>query len=97
MEGKLKNSQKFPQEWEAFQRCGSSRFLSVEEQFDAHLEVLADGNYHVWPLDKIVNQLRQGHNIPDKTIAITIDDAYLSVFTEARPRLNAHGLSLIHI
>ena len=40
MEGKLKNSQKFPQEWEAFQRCGSSRFLSVEEQFDAHLAVI---------------------------------------------------------
>ena len=33
----MKNSQKFPQEWEAFQRCGSSKFISVEEKFDPHL------------------------------------------------------------
>ena len=37
MEGKLKNSQKFPQEWDAFQRCGSSKFISIEEEFDPHL------------------------------------------------------------
>jgi len=37
MEGRVKNSQKFPQEWEAFQRCGSSKFISVEEKFDPHL------------------------------------------------------------
>ena len=33
----MKNSQKFPKEWEAFQRCGSSQFISVEEKFDPHL------------------------------------------------------------
>ena len=37
MEGKLKNSLKFPQEWDAFQRCGSSKFISIEEEFDPHL------------------------------------------------------------
>ena len=37
MEGKLKNSQRFPQEWDAFQRCGSSKFISIEEKFDPHL------------------------------------------------------------
>lgn len=76
-----------------YHRFGENKYPSTNiriEQFDAHLEVLADGNYHVWPLDKIVDHLQQGQNIPDKTIAITIDDAYLSVFTEARPRLNAH-------
>ena len=32
-----KSSQKFPQEWDAFQRCGSSSFISIEEEFDPHL------------------------------------------------------------
>ena len=50
---------------------------------------LANGDYNIWPLDKIVAHLQQGLELPDKTIAITIDDAYLSVFTEARPRLKA--------
>ena len=33
----MNNSQKFPKEWEAFQRCGASKFISIEEQFDPHL------------------------------------------------------------
>ena len=37
MEGRVKNSQRFPQEWEAFMRCGSANFISVEEKFDPHL------------------------------------------------------------
>ena len=59
------------------------------EQFEAHLYELANGNYNVWPLDKIVNHIQNGKALPDRTIAITIDDAYLSVFIEARPRLKA--------
>jgi peptidoglycan/xylan/chitin deacetylase (PgdA/CDA1 family) len=75
-----------------YHRFGENKYPSTNiqiEQFDAHLEVLANGDYHVWPLDKIVNHLQQGQDLPDKTIAITIDDAYLSVFTKARPRLKA--------
>ena len=33
----MKNSQRFPQEWEAFMRCGSAKFISIDEQFDPHL------------------------------------------------------------
>ena len=37
MEGRVKNSKRFPQEWEAFMRCGTSNFISIDEQFDPHL------------------------------------------------------------
>ena len=40
MEGRVKNSQKFPQEWDAFQRCGSSKFISIEEKFDPRLAAM---------------------------------------------------------
>jgi hypothetical protein len=42
-------------------------------------------------LAKIVDHLQKDMPLPDRTVAITIDDAYLSVFTEAWPRLQAKG------
>ena len=77
-----------------YHRFGESKYPSTNiriEQFEAHLNMLSNGDYTVWPLDKIVDHLQQGLNLPDKTVAITIDDAYLSVFTEARPRLAAYN------
>lgn len=61
------------------------------EQFDAHLEHLQQQGYTVWPLQDIINHLDQGKPLPDRTVAITIDDAYLSVYTEAWPRLRQRG------
>jgi len=77
-----------------YHRFGEDQYPSTNiriEQFEAHLDMLASGGYHIWPLGKIVDHLQQGLDMPDKTIAITIDDAYLSVFTEARPRLKARN------
>ncbi len=61
------------------------------EQFEAHLAELKDPKYTVLPVLKIIAALRKGAQLPSRTIGITIDDAYLSVFTEAWPRLNAAG------
>ena len=77
-----------------YHRFGESKYPSTNirvEQFEAHLDMLGNGDYTVWPLGKIVDHLQQGLDLPDKTVAITIDDAYLSVFTEARPRLKARN------
>ena len=77
-----------------YHRFGESKYPSTNiriDQFEAHLNMLGNGDYTVWPLDKIVDHLRKSLNLPDKTVAITIDDAYLSVFTEARPRLKAYN------
>ncbi|HYQ70593.1 MAG TPA: polysaccharide deacetylase family protein [Gammaproteobacteria bacterium] len=60
-------------------------------QFDAHLDYLASNGYRIWPLEKIVTQLRDRQALPDKVVAISIDDAYISVYHQAWPRLRARG------
>lgn len=61
------------------------------EQFDSHLDYLATHGYQVWPLEKVVSHLRDRQPLPDKVVAITVDDAYISVYREAWPRLRARG------
>ncbi|MHA1108938.1 MAG: polysaccharide deacetylase family protein, partial [Alphaproteobacteria bacterium] len=43
-------------------------------------------------LGEIIDSLRTGKPLPDRTIALSIDDAFLSVYTEAWPRLKEAGL-----
>ncbi len=61
------------------------------EQFDAHLAALKSGNFTVMTLGAISEALRTGKPLPDRTVSITIDDGYLSTYTEAWPRLKAAG------
>ncbi|MEQ8357381.1 MAG: polysaccharide deacetylase family protein [Kiloniellaceae bacterium] len=61
-------------------------------QFDAHIEELTSGRYQVMPLPEILDRLRAGEALPPRALAITIDDAALSVYQEAWPRLKAHNL-----
>ena len=77
-----------------YHRFGEENYPSTNvtlEQFEEHLEVLASGPYNVLPLDDIVARLQSGTPLPDRTVAITIDDAYLSVYEEAFPRLLERG------
>lgn len=64
------------------------------EQFEAHLEELKNGNYTVLPLPEILKAIREGKPLPERTVAITIDDAFLSVYNEAWPRLKAAGFPM---
>jgi len=64
------------------------------DQFDAHLDHLQQQGYSVWPLQDIVSHLKQGKVLPDRTVAITVDDAYISVYTEAWPRLRQRSWPL---
>tara|TARA_B100000676_G_scaffold39684_2_gene37559 strand:- start:462 stop:1565 length:1104 start_codon:yes stop_codon:yes gene_type:complete len=61
------------------------------DQFEAHLRLLQDGNYNVVPLEEVVIALRDGTALPDRTIAITIDDTFRSIYTEAFPRFQVAG------
>ncbi|WP_281017689.1 MULTISPECIES: polysaccharide deacetylase family protein [unclassified Minwuia] len=61
------------------------------EQFEAHLEHLEAEGYSVLPLATVLDALADGEPLPEKAVAITADDAYLSVMTEAWPRLKARG------
>ncbi|MCF6218268.1 MAG: polysaccharide deacetylase family protein [Gammaproteobacteria bacterium] len=61
------------------------------EQFEQQLDYLQQHDFNVWPLSRILTLLLSGERLPERTIAITFDDAYLSVYTEAFPRLQAKG------
>lgn len=62
------------------------------EQFEAHLAELTSGKYRVMALPEILARLRSGGQLPEHAVAITVDDAALSVYREAWPRLKAAGL-----
>lgn len=63
-----------------------------KEQFEAHVALLEKQKYTVWPLKKLTAALNTGQAIPDRTVAITFDDAYQSVYDIAWPRLKRAGL-----
>ena len=75
-----------------YHRFGEDRYPSTSirlEQFDAQLRYLAEHDYHIWPLARVIRYLRSHAPLPDRTVALTVDDAFASVYTEAYPRLKA--------
>lgn len=77
-----------------YHRFGEDDFPTTSikiEQFEAHLQELKTGGYHVMALADIIKALRSDQPLPDKTVAITVDDAYLSVYQQAWPRFKALG------
>jgi len=62
------------------------------EQFSDHLDFLDQHDYRVWALGRLLDAVVRGAEVvPENVVAITFDDAYESVFTEARPRLAERG------
>ncbi|KPV40377.1 hypothetical protein AN478_09505 [Thiohalorhabdus denitrificans] len=61
------------------------------ETFERHLGYLEEHNFTVWPLVRVLRHLDRGKPLPPKTVALTFDDAYESVYTEAFPRLRRRG------
>ena len=62
------------------------------DQFEDHLDDLKDGDYTVLPLPRVVEALVAGTALPDRTVAITVDEASQSVYRDAWPRLRDAGL-----
>ncbi len=57
-----------------YHRFGDDRFPSTNvtlEQFESHLDYLAEQEYRIWPLARIIRHLRCGRDLPDRVIAIT--------------------------
>ena len=77
-----------------YHRFGEGRYPSTSirlSQFEAHLRALRDGGYTVLPLRHIVEALRAGTPLPPRSVGLSVDDAYASVYREAWPRLRAAG------
>lgn len=78
-----------------YNRFGESRFAATNtrpEQLDSQIAELKAGGYQVLPLPQVVEALRAGRPLPDKVVALTLDDSWISVWQVAWPRLKAAGL-----
>jgi len=61
------------------------------ENFRQHLEFLRDNDFNLMALDQMLEALRNQQDIPDKSVAITFDDGYLSIYQQAFPLLQEFG------
>jgi len=78
-----------------YHRFGESSLPSTNirlDQLEAHIAELKSAAFNVWPLDRIINHIKANEPLPDRTIAITIDDAYASVYHQAWPRFRTANL-----
>ncbi|MFV8817728.1 polysaccharide deacetylase family protein [Haliea sp. E17] len=60
-------------------------------RFAMHLDYLQDAQFNIVPLQELVDALRAGQPLPDRTAAITFDDGYISIYDTAWPLLRARG------
>ena len=78
-----------------YHRFGEGDYPSTNiamEQFTAHVQELTSGPYTVMGVPQIVSTLSDGKGLPDRTIGITIDDAYRSVYEKAWPVFREHDM-----
>lgn len=76
-----------------YHRFGEPKYPSTNTPvaaFKAQLDYLAAHGFHVWSLPRLVRALQAGRPVPDKTVALTVDDAFQSVYDNAWPLLRAH-------
>lgn len=63
-------------------------------QFEAQLDYLQREGFTLWPLRRLLDAVFNNGEVPDKTVALSVDDAYLSVFQHAYPLIKKRGLPL---
>ena len=61
-------------------------------QLDAHVKLLTGGGFTVLPLPEIVAAIRDGRDLPDRTVGRSVDDAFLSLYTNGWPKFRDAGL-----
>ncbi len=73
-----------------YHRFGESKYPTTNttiEQFISHTNELIKNKYDIIRLDRAVKGILGDIALKDRSVAITIDDAYLSVYTKAWPIL----------
>ena len=71
-----------------YHRFGEDNYPSTNiklEQFEEHINELLKPKYHVIDINEAVNALKNIKLVQDRSVVITIDDAYSSVFKYAWP------------
>jgi len=78
-----------------YHRFGEADYPSTNtrlDQLEAHIAELKNGDYSILSVGEIITRLKSNQRFPSRSIAITIDDAYTSVYTEAWPRFKKAGI-----
>ena len=78
-----------------YHRFGENKYPTTNttiDQFISHTNELIKDKYNVIKLDKVVTGIQGKTNLKDRSVSITIDDAYLSVYTKAWPILKKLNL-----
>ncbi len=77
-----------------YHRFGENKYPSTNikmQQFKNHINELKKNNYNVLPIPEILDALINDKILPKKTIGITIDDAFLSIYKKAYPILKKNN------
>jgi len=77
-----------------YHRVGEDRYPATSITTDAFREQmawLADHDYRVIPLEELVSALAAGQAPPPRSVVITFDDTYRSIYDVAAPILAEHG------
>lgn len=78
-----------------YHRFGENQYPSTSvrmEQLDAHIAELTSDRFHVKPVMEITDAILSGTPVQDRTVGITIDDAFKSVYERGWPKFRAAGL-----
>lgn len=78
-----------------YHRFGESAHPSTSvtmDQFRAHVAELTSGKYTVLPLPEIVDAIKSGRDLPDRSVGISVDDAFRSLYDNAWPLLRDANL-----
>ena len=60
-------------------------------EFRQQMQLLKEQKMKVVSLERFINQLKAGEPLADNEVAITFDDGFENVFTNARPILREFG------
>ncbi|OEJ64327.1 polysaccharide deacetylase family protein [Magnetovibrio blakemorei] len=78
-----------------YHRFGEDEYPSTNtllSQLDEHIAELTNGEYTILPLSEMISRLKSQEGFPFQSVGVSIDDAYLSVYTEAWPRFKKAGI-----
>ena len=72
-----------------YHRFGENNYPSTNvrlAQLENHIRELKSGPYTVLPVLQILSDIENGRALPKRTVGITIDDGFESIYTKAWPR-----------
>jgi peptidoglycan/xylan/chitin deacetylase (PgdA/CDA1 family) len=73
------------------QEKGSSPYIVRPAEFRAQMQALHEAGYQTVTISRLADVLRGGGSLPEKTVVITFDDGYESVYLNAYPILEEFG------